>query len=54
VPDLSGLSFARYAAIRSGCLPGRCGKSRMHSTMNAAMIADATGRLNANPPSWTG
>src|SRR5437588_9515876 len=37
-----------------GCEPARCGKINRHPIMNAAMTADAIGRLNARPPWFTG
>src|SRR5512135_1586062 len=45
-----------YAAWRRdpGCVPGLCGMSRMHATMKAARIAEASGRLKSSPPSSCG
>src|SRR6516162_8271405 len=40
--------------MRPGCRPARCGRTNRQARMNAAITADASGRLNARPPWLTG
>ena len=48
----SVLSRHRFRYLRMRAC--RCGKMSTHPVMKAAMTADAIGRLNARPPSFTG
>ena len=43
-------SAIHTAAECPGCLPALCGSTRMQAMMNAAITAEAIGRLNASPP----
>src|SRR5437762_3209590 len=51
----SGRSAHPYggSAAATGCVPGRCGMSRISATMTAAITADASGRQSASPPCTT-
>src|SRR5215475_3381585 len=53
-PKRRYLAYSAGCEDTPGCRPARCGRINRQTTINAAMIADASGRLKFNPPSLTG